>query len=115
MSISVILSLPLCYNESVFLHRLSPFLLTIASRPAHLVPCPFQNVPPLAVHVLDAYGPQRVMWGSDWPPVSSREGYDSSLCFPLDYFAGLSENERAWIFGKTAQRVWGLEIGRLGD
>lgn len=72
------------------------------------LPCPFQDVPDFADRVLDAFGPQRVMWGSDWPPVSSREGYDSSLAFPLDYFADLTEEERAWIFGETAQKVWGL-------
>lgn len=72
------------------------------------LPHPFAEVPPLADMALEAFGPQRMMWGSDWPPVSSREGYDSSLRFPLAYFAGLSDDERAWIFGKTAQRVWRL-------
>lgn len=70
------------------------------------LPCPFENVPPLADLALEAFGPRRMMWGSDWPPVSSREGYDSSLSFPLDYFAALSDDERAWLFGRTAQKVW---------
>ena len=72
-------------------------------------PCPFQRVPPLADLTLEAFGAQRTMWGSDWPPVSSREGFDNSLAFPLDHLSGLSEDERAWIFGKTAQQVWRLE------
>jgi len=38
------------------------------------LPCPFEAVPPLAEMALEAFGPQRVMWGSDYPPVSSREG-----------------------------------------
>lgn len=74
------------------------------------LPCPFQDVPDFADRVLEAFGPRRVMWGSDWPPVSSREGYDSSLRFPLDYFADLSEEERVWVFGKTAQSVWNLPV-----
>lgn len=74
------------------------------------LPHPFQSVPPFADWVLEAFGPQRIMWGSDWPPVSSREGYESSLRFPQRHFAHLSEDERAWIFGKTAQRIWGLGI-----
>lgn len=73
------------------------------------LPCPFQDVPPLAELALEAFGPQRVMWGSDWPPVSSREGYDSSLQFPINYLSGLSVDEQAWIFGKTAQKIWKLE------
>jgi len=72
------------------------------------LPHPFRDVPDFADRVLEAFGPRRVMWGSDWPPVSSREGYDSSLSFPMDYFADLSVDERAWIFGKTAQNVWNL-------
>ena len=55
---------------------------------------------------LEAFGPQRMMWGSDYPPVSSREGYDNALRFPMDYFRALSEDERAWIFGRTAMKVW---------
>lgn len=72
------------------------------------LPHPFRDVPVFADRVLEAYGPRRMMWGSDWPPVSSREGYDSSRSFPMDYFADLSEDERAWVFGKTAQTVWKL-------
>lgn len=73
------------------------------------LPHPFQTVPPFADWVLEAFGPKRMMWGSDWPPVSSREGYTSALQFPLNHFRQLSEEERAWIFGKTAQQVWGLK------
>ena len=73
------------------------------------LPCPFENVPPLAELTLEAFGARRIMWGSDWPPVSSREGFDNSLTFPLRYLATLSADERAWIFGKTARQVWNLD------
>lgn len=72
------------------------------------VPLPFDPVPPLPRMALEALGPQRMMWGSDFPPVSTREGYDNSLRVPLDYFADLTEAERAALFGDTARRVWGL-------
>ena len=48
------------------------------------------------------------MWGSDYPPVSSREGYDNSLAFPREYFSGLDPRDRDWIFGGTAIEIWGL-------
>ncbi len=70
------------------------------------LPHPFAHIPPLARLAVEAFGPQRVMWGSDYPPVSSREGYDHSLRLPMQYFADLSEEDRAWIFGKTALKVW---------
>lgn len=72
------------------------------------LPHPFAEIPPLVELTLEAFGVERIMWGSDWPPVSSREGYDRSLQFPLDYLNALSDIEKTWIFGKTAQRVWGL-------
>ena len=70
------------------------------------LPHPFAHIPPLARLAVEAFGPQRIMWGSDYPPVSSREGYDNSLRVPMQYFADLSEEDRAWIFGKTALKVW---------
>ena len=70
------------------------------------LPCPFAHVPPLADMALEAFGPERMMWGSDFPPVSSREGYRNSLQFPLEYLSALSEDEKAWLFGCTALKVW---------
>ena len=69
-------------------------------------PHPFASVPPLAEMAIEAFGPQRVMWGSDYPPVSSREGYANSLEFPRSYLSDYSEAERAWIFGDAARAVW---------
>lgn len=70
------------------------------------VPLPFDPIPPLADMAIQAFGPQRVMWGSDYPPVSRREGYDNSLKVPMDYLSDLSEEDREWIFGKTALKIW---------
>ena len=70
------------------------------------LPHPFAQVPTLARMALEAFGPQRVMWGSDYPPVSSREGYDNALNFPMDYFSDLTQEDREWIFGRTARSVW---------
>jgi L-fuconolactonase len=55
-----------------------------------------------------AFGAERIMWGSDFPPVSGREGYAKALRFPLDFFADKPERERALIFGGVAARVFGL-------
>lgn len=70
------------------------------------VPLPFDPIPPLADMAIEAFGPQRVMWGSDYPPVSRREGYDNSLEVPMDYLSDLSSEDREWIFGKTALKIW---------
>lgn len=72
------------------------------------VPLPFDPIPPLPRLALEAFGPERLMWGSDFPPVSSREGYANALRVPLEYFSDLSAADREWVFGRAAQRVWGL-------
>ena len=72
------------------------------------LPYPFSDVAPLADMTIEAFCPDRVMWGSDYPPVSTREGYAHSLEFPMQYFSKLSEEDRAWIFGRSAQAVWRL-------
>ena len=70
------------------------------------LPYPFQEVPKFAEMTLEAFGPRRIMWGSDYPPVTTREGYRHSLEFPMKYFSKLSEDERSWIFGKSAFESW---------
>ena len=70
------------------------------------LPHPFVDIPPLADMALEAFGPRRMMWGSDFPPVSSREGYTNGLTTPMTYFESLSEDERSWLFGRSAMEVW---------
>ncbi|HEX5417440.1 MAG TPA: amidohydrolase family protein [Chloroflexota bacterium] len=70
-------------------------------------PFPFEEpIPPLLDHAFEAFGPARMMWGSDYPPVSGREGYRRALNGARDQFAGRSEADRARIFGETALSVF---------
>lgn len=58
--------------------------------------------------VFDIFGPDRVMWGSDWPVVLLASDYDGWLETTTTLLAGLSANERAAVMGGTAQRFYGL-------
>ena len=69
-------------------------------------PFPFENIPPLIEMAIDAFGPSRLMWGSDFPPVASREGYKNSLRFPMEHVSFRSEDDKEWGFGKTAMSLW---------
>ena len=70
-------------------------------------PFPYRNTPPYVRMAYDAFGPERMIWGSDWPRVTNREGYRNSLRYTIEQMetwcprAGL-EN----IFGATALRLW---------
>ncbi len=72
-------------------------------------PFPFvEPIPPLLELAYEAFGPERLMWGSDFPPVSGREGYGNALALTLARFSGKSDTERAAIFGANAARVFGI-------
>jgi L-fuconolactonase len=70
-------------------------------------PFPFERpLPPLLELAYDSFGPRRLMWGSDYPPVSGREGYHNALQLVMEQFAGKGEEERRLIFGETALSVF---------
>ena len=66
----------------------------------------FDYSPPLIEMARAAFGPQRMMWGSDYPPVSGREGYRNALRGVLEHPAFRSDDDREWVMGKTAMRVF---------
>ena len=69
-------------------------------------PYPFADVPPLIEMALDAFGGNRLMWGSDFPPSAAREGYANTLNFPRQKLADRSQGDRDLIFGDTAATLW---------
>lgn len=70
-------------------------------------PFPFvRPIPPLLDQLFAVFGPDRLMWGSDYPPVSMREGYRLALRLVMDEYARATSEDRAAIFGGTALRVF---------
>ena len=66
----------------------------------------FEEVPPLLEMAYEAFGPTRMMWGSDFPPVAGREGYRNSLYGVMEHSAFSSPDDVEWAFGKTAMELW---------
>ncbi|MEI6635840.1 MAG: amidohydrolase family protein [Planctomycetota bacterium] len=58
--------------------------------------------------VLEAFGPARLMVGSDWPVCLLAGEYADVASIPRDYFGRLSADEQAQIHGGTATRFYGL-------
>ncbi len=86
-----------------------PGLGEITPRPPILVPeFRFDNVPPLFEMAYEAFGADRMMWGSDYPPSAGREGYLSTLDGVRNHPAFAAGNDADWVLGKTAARVWGF-------
>jgi L-fucono-1,5-lactonase len=67
-----------------------------------------EDLAPYAAVVLDAFGPARVMWGSDWPVCRLRCDYARWHATAQRFCAYLTEAERAAVFGGTAARFYKL-------
>ncbi|MFE2375327.1 amidohydrolase family protein [Streptomyces sp. NPDC059398] len=63
---------------------------------------------PYADTVFDAFGPGRLMFGSDWPVCTLHASYAQVADAAHRLTDGLSEAERAEVFGGTAARVYGI-------
>jgi predicted TIM-barrel fold metal-dependent hydrolase len=53
-----------------------------------------------------AFGPKRLMWGTDWPLVEERASYHQALTVVRDDMKFLNEEDKSWILSKTVERVW---------
>jgi L-fuconolactonase len=58
--------------------------------------------------VFEAFGPTRVLFGSDWPVCNVAGGYDCMYTLVADYVARLSASEQAQFWGGNAVRFYGL-------
>ncbi|TWF92439.1 amidohydrolase family protein [Saccharopolyspora dendranthemae] len=58
--------------------------------------------------VLDAFGPSRVMFGSDWPVCLLAATYSEVLGLTKELTSGLSDSERTAVFDTTAREIYTL-------
>ena len=66
------------------------------------------SIEPYATVVLEAFGPDRVMYGSDWPVCLLAAGYDRVYDLASSFIGALSADEQAAIMGRNAFRFYGL-------
>ncbi|WP_018236109.1 amidohydrolase [Ensifer sp. BR816] len=67
-----------------------------------------QRLRPYAAHLIDAFGADRVMFGSDWPVVLLDADYSEWFAAGRALTADRSETERQAIFLGTAARFYGI-------
>jgi L-fuconolactonase len=58
--------------------------------------------------VIETFGPNRLLFGSDWPVCLLAADYTTVVETAQELVAGLSSEEVAMVFGGTAERVYGL-------
>jgi L-fuconolactonase len=73
----------------------------------------YQNWTPEALlpylrHALEAFGPDRCMFGSDWPVCLVAADYGQVIGLVRDLMAGYSEEQQVAVFGGNCSRFYGV-------
>jgi L-fuconolactonase len=72
-----------------------------------------QDLAPYVRHVLKSFGPDRVLWGSDWPVLNLAGDYGGWMKAARQLLKGLSADDQAAIMGGNAARVYLSKRGRI--
>ena len=68
---------------------------------------PYTDLIPMIRQVVEAYGPERLMWASDCPfQVQEGHQYDPSIALIRDRIEFLSESEKRWLLRGTAEKIF---------
>jgi predicted TIM-barrel fold metal-dependent hydrolase len=57
-----------------------------------------------------AFGPQRLMWATDWPVSESHATYAQTLSVVRDDMKFLNADDLRWMLSKTIERVWPFPV-----
>jgi predicted TIM-barrel fold metal-dependent hydrolase len=67
---------------------------------------PYKDTHDQVKRLYDQFGAKRLMWGTDWPGVEEYCGYAKALALYRDELAFFTAEDRRWILGGTALRLW---------
>lgn len=68
-----------------------------------------ETIRPYVDHVLDVFGPDRIVWGSDWPVVNLANGLPDWISVTQTILDGLSTDEAERIADKNASDIYRLK------
>ena len=69
-------------------------------------PYPWLDAQQFVHRLYDAYGPQRLMWCTDWPISEGSTTYDKTLSVVRDEMKFLNADDKHWMLSKTIEKVW---------
>jgi len=69
-------------------------------------PYPWLDAQEYVKRLHQTFGPQRLMWATDWPIVEDRSTYARALSVVRDEMAFLNADDKRWMLAKTVERVW---------
>jgi L-fuconolactonase len=65
-----------------------------------------ERLRPYVDHLVASFGPQRLIWGSDWPVLNLASDYAGWIAASLSLLDGLDEAERQAVMGLNARRFY---------
>lgn len=68
------------------------------------------DLAPYVEHLLESFGADRLMWGSDWPVVNHAGGFERWRQVSLELLQRLSPAERSAVLGDTAAAFYKIEM-----
>lgn len=73
------------------------------------------RIAPYADHVLSCFGPERVMFGTDWPVCELAASHAEVVALARELTSDLGEQERDQVFAATARTAYGLPAEPASD
>ena len=67
---------------------------------------PWLDAQTLVKRLYDTFGPQRLMWATDWPIAKERATYLQRLTVVRDDMNFLNAADKEWMLSKTVEQVW---------
>jgi L-fuconolactonase len=69
-------------------------------------PYPWLDAQQYVKRLYDSYGPQRLMWATDWPILEAKTSYDKALAVVRNEMRFLNADDKRWMLSKTVESVW---------
>ena len=69
-------------------------------------PYPWLDAQGYVKRLYQAFGPQRLMWATDWPIIEDRSTYSRALSVVRDEMHFLNAEDLRWMLCNTVARVW---------
>ena len=70
----------------------------------------YETIEPYVDHVLECFGPNRLVWGSDWPVVNLGKGLPEWIAVTRKILDKLSPDEAEAIANGTAQKIYKVKL-----
>jgi predicted TIM-barrel fold metal-dependent hydrolase len=69
-------------------------------------PYPWLDAQEHVKRLYHSFGPQRLMWATDWPIIEDRSTYDKALKVVRDEMKFFNADDLRWVLSATIERVW---------